>query len=40
MGGEEKREMKEITAKSYGIYPKLPTASGGIWISITLRAGH
>lgn len=37
-GGKKKKEMKEITGKSYGIYPKLPTASRDIWISIALRA--
>lgn len=37
-GGKEKTEMKEITAKSYGIYPKQLTVSGGIWSSVQIRA--
>ena len=38
VGGKGKREMKERTPKSYGMYPKPPAASEDVWISVTPRA--
>lgn len=35
---KKKTDMKEITDKSYGIYPKQPTVPGGIWSSVWNRA--